>query len=65
MDINYIAILVATVVQFIIGAIWYMPLFGGLWGRIHGFESHSPEEKEEMRRKKRRKRRGRRRRRKR
>ena len=49
MDINYIAILVATVVQFIIGAIWYMPLFGGLWGRIHGFESHSPEAQEEMR----------------
>lgn len=49
MDINYIAVLIATVVQFIIGAIWYMPLFGGLWGRIHGFESHSPEEQAAMR----------------
>ncbi len=49
MDINYIAILVATIVQFIIGAIWYMPLFGGMWGRIHGFESHSPDVQAEMR----------------
>lgn len=48
MDINYIAVVVATVVQFIIGAIWYMPLFGGLWGRIHGFETHSPEVQAEM-----------------
>ena len=48
MDINYIAILVATVVQFIIGAIWYMPLFGKMWGRIHGFETHSPEVQAEM-----------------
>lgn len=49
MDINYIAILVATVVQFIFGAIWYMPLFGGLWGRIHGFDTKSPEVQAEMR----------------
>jgi hypothetical protein len=49
MDINYIAILVATVVQFIIGAIWYMPLFGNLWGKMHGFEKNSPEAQAEMR----------------
>lgn len=49
MDINYIAVLVATVVQFIIGAIWYTPLFGNLWGRIHGFDRHSPEAQAEMR----------------
>ncbi len=38
MQINFIAVLVATVVQFIIGAIWYSLLFGKLWGRIHGFD---------------------------
>ncbi len=48
MDINYIAIIVATVVQFIIGAIWYMPLFGSLWGKMHGFDKNSPEAQAEM-----------------
>lgn len=43
MEINYIAVLVATVVQFIIGAIWYMPVFGKLWGRMHDFDTLSPE----------------------
>ncbi len=42
MDINYIAVLVAAVAQFIFGAIWYMPLFGGMWGKIHGFDFKSP-----------------------
>lgn len=49
MPINYLAVVVATVVQFIIGAIWYMPLFGNLWGRIHGFDKESPEAQEAMR----------------
>ena len=43
MELNYGAIIVATVVQFVIGGIWYMPLFGALWGRIHGFDLLSPE----------------------
>lgn len=38
MHINYVAILLATVAQFIVGAIWYTPLFGRLWGKIHGFD---------------------------
>ena len=36
-----VAILLASVAEFIVGAIWYMPLFGTLWGKIHGFESLS------------------------
>lgn len=48
MNINYIAILVATVVQFIIGAIWYGPIFGKIWGRMHRFEDHSPEVQAQM-----------------
>ncbi len=38
MQLNYLAIILATIVQFIIGAIWYSFLFGKLWGRIHGFD---------------------------
>ncbi len=48
--INGIAVLVATITQFIVGAIWYTPLFGRVWGKIHGFEKHSQEEQTEMRR---------------
>ena len=48
MTINYIAVLVAAVAQFIFGAIWYMPLFGKLWGKIHGFDKVSPEEQKVM-----------------
>lgn len=44
MDLNYVAIGVATVLQFIIGAVWYMPIFGKVWGTIHGFDRLAPEE---------------------
>lgn len=49
MDINYWAVLVASVAQFIIGAIWYMPLFGTLWGKIHGFDKLSKAEQNDAR----------------
>jgi len=48
MELNYLAILVATVLQFVWGWIWYMPLFGKTWGTIHGFNSKSPEEQARM-----------------
>jgi hypothetical protein len=48
MELNYSAILVAAVVQFIIGGIWYTPLFGRKWGQIHGFDIKSPEAQKEM-----------------
>lgn len=38
MHLNYLAVLVATVVDFVIGAIWYSVFFGKLWGKIHGFD---------------------------
>ena len=44
MQINFLAIFVATAVQFVIGAVWYMPLFGKIWGQIHGFDVLSKEE---------------------
>jgi hypothetical protein len=42
-NVNIVAVLVAAVAQFIIGAIWYMPLFGKLWGKIHGFDDYDKE----------------------
>lgn len=48
MNINYLAILIATILQFICGAIWYSALFGNLWGKIHGFDKLSKETQQEM-----------------
>lgn len=44
MEINIWVILVASLVQFILGAIWYMPIFGNLWGKIHNYKPVSEEE---------------------
>jgi hypothetical protein len=44
MVLNYTAILLATVVQFVIGAIWYTAIFGGTWRKFLGIESISKEE---------------------
>lgn len=43
-----LAILLASVAEFIVGAIWYMPLFGGLWGKIHGFDKQPKLTQKEM-----------------
>lgn len=48
MNVNYLAILIASVLQFIFGAIWYSALFGKLWGQIHDFQKHSKEVQEKM-----------------
>lgn len=45
-----IAIGVASVVEFVIGAIWYMPLFGKAWGEIHGFNQLDKKTQQEMQR---------------
>ena len=45
---NYTAIFVASVLQFIVGAIWYTPIFGKLWGKIHCFDKRSKAEQEAM-----------------
>jgi hypothetical protein len=42
--INWWSVLVASIVQFIIGAIWYMPIFGKKWGELHDFNPKTPEE---------------------
>ncbi len=39
LQINYVAILVAVVANFILGFIWYTPLFGRAWARELGFDT--------------------------
>ncbi len=48
MNINYGAVLVASVLQFIFSALWYTPVFGKLWGKIHGFDKVPKEKQKEM-----------------
>jgi hypothetical protein len=48
MHLNYLAVIVATIVQFAVGAIWYSVLFGKLWGKIHGFDKLSKEVQQKM-----------------
>lgn len=43
-DINWLAVLVAAVISFFLGAIWYMPLFGKLWVSLHGYSEVQLEE---------------------
>lgn len=48
MELNYVLIVVATLAQFALGAVWYSPfLFGNLWMTIMG---HSDMSKDEMKR---------------
>lgn len=42
------AIMLATIAQFIVGAIWYTPVFGKLWGKIHGFDKLDKKTQEKM-----------------
>ena len=39
MHINMIAVLVAVVANFILGFIWYTPLFGKAWAKENGFDT--------------------------
>lgn len=48
MELNYMAIIVASIAQFIFGAIWYMPIFGKTWGEIHGFDQVPADKQKEM-----------------
>ena len=41
--LNYIGIVAATVVSFVLGAIWFMPpVFGKFWMRANGFPDDDP-----------------------
>ncbi|MDQ5963726.1 MAG: hypothetical protein QG629_809 [Patescibacteria group bacterium] len=47
-DVNLLAVFVAAVAQFVVGAIWYTPIFGKVWGEIHGFDKLSAKTQKEM-----------------
>lgn len=37
-NINWLAVVVATVVSFVLGGLWYGPLFGKVWMRVSGVD---------------------------
>jgi len=39
--VNFIAVIVATVAAFLVGALWYGPLFGKEWKRLMGFSDEA------------------------
>lgn len=47
-ELNLLGILLATVAQFIVGFLWYGPLFGNLWGKMHGFDKLSKATQKKM-----------------
>ena len=44
-EINWLAVLIASVGYFAIGAIWYAPLFGKSWVKNHKIDINDPEAK--------------------
>lgn len=44
MTLNFTLISIAIIVQFILGAVWYGPLFGKTWMRIMGGDKCTPKE---------------------
>jgi hypothetical protein len=43
-SVNYLAILVAAIVNMVLGALWYGPLFGKTWTQLCGFTSEKMDE---------------------
>ena len=48
MEVNILAVIVATVAMFAVGAVWYMVFFAKKWGQLHDFDSYSKEEQKAM-----------------
>lgn len=42
LDINWLAVLVAAVVTFVLGGLWYGPLFGKVWRTAEGQTEPQP-----------------------
>ena len=47
-NINFIAIIVAVVANFIFGFVWYTPLFGKAWAKEMGFDPNEKPKSSEM-----------------
>jgi hypothetical protein len=43
-DVNYPAVLVAGLLAFVVGAVWYTALFGKVWIRLQGFSDEKVKE---------------------
>lgn len=48
MEVNVVAVIVATVAMFGVGALWYMVLFSKQWAKIHGMDKVSDKEMKEL-----------------
>ncbi len=48
LKINMMAILVAVIANFVLGFIWYTPLFGKVWGREMGYDPNEKPDKSVM-----------------
>lgn len=46
MEVNLLAVLVATIAMFAFGAFWYSVVFGKTWSKIHGFDTLSKKEQD-------------------
>ena len=44
MDVNWIAVLLAALSAFVLGGVWYGPLFGKAWLRLNGKPEDQPME---------------------
>lgn len=42
--INYLAVAVSAVVTFVLGGMWYAPLFGKAWVKAHGLSEDAVKE---------------------
>ncbi len=45
---NIWIILLAVIVQFVIGFVWYTVFFGKIWGKMHGFDKLDQKQQKEM-----------------
>ena len=43
MSVNWLAVIIAAVVRFMIGGAWYMPLFGKRWRELQGIPEGAPQ----------------------
>ena len=44
MSINFLAIIIATIISFALGSVWFSKLFGKAWMKIHHADIKKPEE---------------------
>jgi hypothetical protein len=47
-QLNMLAIGIAVIAHFVLGFLWYMPLFGKIWGREMGYDPNEKPKSSEM-----------------